>query len=104
VTHRSHASVLTGQAHRYGRQLCEHFAHKIEARWDEDHGVADFGPPGTCHLRATDDALELEAVAETEAGLQRVQAVLTDHVERFGRRAGLQVVWEPAGAPSTGDV
>lgn len=95
MTHRSRAIVPTERAERYGRQLCEHFAHKIEASWDAARGVAHFEPAGTGHLQATDDALVLEAVADTEEGLQRVQAVLADHVERFGRRAELAVVWEP---------
>lgn len=90
---RSGAQVPTERAGRYLAQLCSHFAHKVQADWDDRRGFADFGW-GTCTLIATPEALLLHAEADDEAGLGRVQHVVSDHAERFGSRDGLAVVWQ----------
>jgi hypothetical protein len=60
--------------------------------WSDDRGVASFGW-GQCTLRADPGALTLRAEAPDEENLQRVEDLVADHLERFGRRGHLTVTW-----------
>jgi hypothetical protein len=46
-------------------------------------------------MRATDDALILEAEATTADGLRRIQDGITRRLETIGRRDQLTVTWQP---------
>jgi hypothetical protein len=76
-------------------QLCKHFRHKLDVTFDAQTGTIPFAF-GRCELRAGDGVLELEAIAATPAGLERVEHVIGSHLERFGRRHELSVSWAPA--------
>jgi hypothetical protein len=100
------ARVATSHATRYLRQLCEHFAHEgrrhgapeIEVTFDDREGFVDFAPviSGTLRLHAGEQGvLVIEASGTDQAALERVQRIVTEHVERFGRRDGLTVEWAP---------
>lgn len=93
----STARVVTDAAARYATQLAAHLGRKatVEAGPEGDRVVLG---AGSCLLRVEPGALTLEAVAADEAALARVQQVVGDHLERFGRRAGLTVHW--AAGPS----
>jgi hypothetical protein len=110
----SGAFVVTERPSHYLRQLCEHFAHEkgrhgapeVEVTFDEYEGFVDFAHviSGTCRLDARQQgALVLSARGTNQAALERVQGVLTDHVERFGRRDGLTVDWGPASEVASSD-
>lgn len=88
----STATVPTDRAGRYLAQLCRHFAQKIDAHIQGAEGFADFGW-GTCKLTATHASLLLRGEADEADQLARIEHVVRDHVERFGRRDGLQVQW-----------
>ena len=45
-------------------------------------------------MTARPDGLVLEVEATDPAKLQRVQDIVAGHLERFGARAGLAVVWD----------
>lgn len=91
---RSLAWIRTDRAERYGRQLCQHFAEKVEANWSDTSGTADFGDGAHCRLYAAADHLQLEASASEDDDLARVEAIVGGHLERFARREGLAVHWE----------
>jgi len=95
---RSSARVETDRAGRYLAQLCKHFAHKVEARWGDDDGFADFGW-GTCAFTVEPGALVMLAEAGDDESLSRVEFVVGDHTQRFGSRDSLTVAWSrlPAG-------
>lgn len=90
---RARARVATTRAARYGKQLCGHFAKRIETRWDDPVGHADFGAMGACRMEAFDDHLLLEVQGVGE-GLAQVTHVVATHLEGFGRRDGLTVEFE----------
>ncbi|HKS98021.1 MAG TPA: DUF2218 domain-containing protein [Rugosimonospora sp.] len=50
---------------------------------------------GRCALRAGADALTVRVEAADAGSLRRVQAVIGADLDRFGRREGLTVAWEP---------
>lgn len=86
------ASVTTASASRYLTQLCKHFAHKITVEYDETSGRAEFAW-GTCQLSADAAALHLRLTAATPEGLERIKAVVDDHLLRFGWREKLAIQW-----------
>jgi hypothetical protein len=110
----STARVATERPTLYLRQLCEHFLHErgrhgapgVEVSFDEHEGFVNFAPvvSGSCRLDAREEGvLVLSASGTDRSALQRVQRILTEHMDRFGRRDGLTVEWGPASEqPSTG--
>lgn len=90
----------TGSASKYLQQLCKHFAHKIEVRYDATSGEAAL-PPGPATLTAEPDELVIRITAPDEAGLVRARAVIDDHLARFAFRENFeQMSWERLTAPS----
>lgn len=106
--------VATERPAAYLRQLCEHFAdasqrhsaQELHVTFDDREGFVDFAPvvSGACRLDARQDGLLVaEASGTDRAALERVQRIVTRHVERFGRSDSLTVEWRPvAEQPSTG--
>ncbi len=90
------AHVTTPQASKYIAQLCKHFAHKITVDFDDQQGRAEF-PWGICHMHASPEVLTLACEAADAEGLERVKAVIADHLVRFSWREPVSVTWtEPA--------
>lgn len=106
------AHVETERAGWYLTKLCEHFEHKsrvvpevdyrgqahpdmeAQVEWSEKLGTASFGW-GRCSLSADSEALSLRAEAPDEERLRRVERLVGDHLERFGRSERLVVEWTP---------
>jgi hypothetical protein len=114
VTVSSTARVVTRHPAAYLRQLCEHFAdtdqrhgsQEFEVAFDEREGLINFAPVvnGTCRLDARQDGvLVVEASGSDQAALERVQRIVTKHLESFGGSDGLTVEWVAAvEQPATG--
>ncbi|AZQ39087.1 DUF2218 domain-containing protein [Streptomyces cyaneochromogenes] len=66
---------------------------QIHVEWSDTQGVLTL-PWGRCTLHAERDALVLRAEGDDEQGLRRLQELVTTHLDRFGRREGLQVDWQ----------
>lgn len=96
----SHTHIRSAKAGRYLAQLCRHFAHKRPVDWTESEGHADLGA-GICRMRAAADELLLVCSAETPEGLERVKAIVANHVTRFAWRENLAVTWSPGPAADT---
>jgi hypothetical protein len=102
----STAHVSTDRPTLCLRQLCEHFAdptqrhspQQFEVTVDDHEGLIDFAPvvSGTCRLDARREGLlVVEAGGIDQSALQRVQRIVTKHLQRFGGGAGLHVEWNP---------
>jgi hypothetical protein len=89
------ASVATASPERYAKQLAAHLGRKLEVREETDGLRLVFGDgSGDCLLRAQDAALELHAAATGPVELERITQVVGSHLERFGQRNELSVVWQ----------
>lgn len=88
----SEAHVKTSNASRYLIQLCKHFAHKIDVKYDAKEGLAKF-PFGTCTMHASDTHLALHCTGNDEAALERVQDILQKHLEGFAFREKPEISW-----------
>jgi hypothetical protein len=102
----STAHLTTDRPTLYLKQLCGHFAdptqrhgpQEFEVTFDDHEGLIDFAPvvSGTCRLDARREGLlVVEAAGIDQAALQRVQRIVTKHLQRFGGDDGLHVEWSP---------
>ena len=89
---RSNAVAATEKPSPYLLELAEHFRHEVEVRFDEREAVIPLAA-GVALLRAGDAALELTVAAHMPADLRRVEEIVGGHLERLGRRDGLEVRW-----------
>ncbi len=85
---KSIAFVPTANASRYLQQLCKHFGHKIETRFDERTGTCVF-PNSNVEMVAHADRLEITVAAADEDGLARGRDVVWSHLVRFAFREEL---------------
>lgn len=89
----STAVVATETPQRYAKQLRSHLGRKRE--WTplgEDGCIFTFDY-GVGTVTTREGAVVLEARADDDEGLARVQDVLGRHLERFGARNELVVSW-----------
>ncbi|MCW2578484.1 MAG: hypothetical protein JWR82_85 [Blastococcus sp.] len=95
----SRADVPTDAPERYAKQLVSHLGRKTE--WITEGSVSTATiAGGTGVVEVGDGVLTLLAGAPDPETLDRVQDVLGRHLERFGQRNELAVVWtqvQPAG-------
>ena len=92
----SEGRAATAHARRYISQLCKHWAHRFEVRFDDLTGEIVM-PSGPCRLEAEPEALRIRVEAQDEDGLIRMQAVVADHLARFAFREPFQVSWARRG-------
>jgi uncharacterized protein len=89
-------AVPTISASRYLQQLCKHWSHKFEVKFDpkQGHVALPFGP---LDLTATDDALLISAALNEGGDPERAKMVIADHLNRFAFREGELVFdWQVA--------
>ena len=75
----------TANASKYMQQLCKHFAHKVEVRYDDKTAEAAM-PMGPCRMWANDTELRIEVTASTPEMLVPARKVIDSHLERFAFR------------------
>ena len=93
------ADVPTDAPERYAKQLVAHLGRKTEWTTEGRASTASIAG-GTGVIEVGDGVLTLLAEASDTETLERVQDVLGRHLERFGQRNELAVVWtqtRPAG-------
>jgi len=86
------ADVPTDAPARYAKQLVSHLGHRVEFTTEGDTSTASIGE-ATGSIVVGDGVLTLLAEAPDAETLDRVQDVLGRHLERFGQRNELTVVW-----------
>ncbi|MFC7334601.1 DUF2218 domain-containing protein [Rhodocista pekingensis] len=86
---RATTSITTATAERYLAQLCKHWSHRFDVRFDAGSGHIPFGDGNTCTLTATPEALGITIAAQDAATLERLQQVVIDHLRRFAFREEL---------------
>ena len=95
------ADVRTDAPGRYAKQLVAHLGHKLEFTTVGAVSTATIGT-GVGAVEVGDGVLVLHATGPDTAALERVKDVLGRHLERFGTRQELAVVWDDADAPARG--
>jgi len=92
----STAVVHTDAALRYAKQLVAHLGHKVPVEDVDGNPNAQrlVFAYGSGVVRPEADRLVMEAAADDDESLARVEDVLTRHLERFGARRALGVSWQ----------
>jgi uncharacterized protein len=84
----------TSQASKYLQQVCKHFSHKLEVRFDERKGEMLL-PTGPASLRADETGLTIEISSEDAEGIARARGIVDKHLQRFAFREGFEGMrWE----------
>lgn len=87
------ACVPTESGSKYLQQLCKHWSHKLDARFDAQHGTVRF-PDAVTTMTAQTDALLVKIEAETPETVERMKDVVARHLDRFAfREAPLAFDW-----------
>ncbi|SNR23357.1 DUF2218 domain-containing protein [Blastococcus mobilis] len=86
------ADVRTDAPARYAKQLVSHLGRKTEFTTEGATSTAPIAG-GTGVIRVGEGVLTLLAEAPDAETLDRVRDVLGRHLERFGQRNELTVVW-----------
>jgi hypothetical protein len=85
--------MATDRPSRYAKQLAAHWAAKATVTEDGDVRTLVMGGGQTVVLRPVAGALEIEASVPTDGDLDRWAQVVAEHLQRFGQRDELEVVW-----------
>src|SRR5438477_10189345 len=101
------ANVQTTQASEWLAELCRQFQERaaahpelgIEVAWSETGGSVDFGW-GRCALHAGPDVLNLRVEADQADDIERLQELVTRHIERLASGEQAAVVWSTSGEPA----
>jgi len=73
---------------------------RVHVEWSDSHGIINLTPWGSCTMRATPHTLILRAEADNEEDLRRIQNLVAERLEKFGRRDHLTVTWQQPTAPA----
>ncbi|GED23122.1 DUF2218 domain-containing protein [Halomonas sabkhae] len=89
----SRAVVLTESGDQLINRLCKHWAHKLEVEQSEAQGRIQF-ENGSCLLQAEEDKLHVAVEALDEEGLDQLEGVVANHLERMAGKESLDIIWE----------
>jgi len=79
------ARMTTAHGAKYIAQLCKHFAHKVEADWDETSGRAAL-PTGPAEMQADAEGVSFRLQAEDAKGMIQARFVIDSHLVTFAHR------------------
>lgn len=89
-------SMSTPRPERYAKQLASHWAARGSQSTVDGDTVLRFDSGEVIVLRPRDGVLELEVSTPADGDVDRFAHVVKRHLERFGQRDELTVVWSPA--------
>lgn len=101
------ANVQTTQASEWLARICRQFQERaaahpelgIEVASSETRGSVDFGW-GRCTLQAGPEALNLRVEADQADDLERLQELVTRHIEHLGSSDQAAMLWSSSGEPA----
>ena len=89
----STARVVTADGRKYMTQLAKHWSHRFpELTYDENRADVPL-PGGPMTIAADETGLTLTLSATDTAGLERMQGVVVEHLNRFAFRETLVYAW-----------
>ncbi len=86
-------TMATERPERYAKQLASHWAHRGPATEEDGATVLRWETGQVIVLRPVGGALEVEVSVPDDADADRFAQVVAEHLERFGQRDELDVVW-----------
>ena len=89
-------SMATDRPARYAKQLASHWSKRGPVTDEDGATVMRWESGQVIVLRPIDGALAVEVAVPDDVDLDRFAQVVKDHLERFGQRDELDVVWTGA--------
>jgi hypothetical protein len=86
-------TMPTDRPERYAKQLASHWANRGPVTDEDGDTVMRWATGQVILLRGGDGALEVEISVPDDGDIDRFAQVVKDHLERFGQRDELNVVW-----------
>ena len=87
-------TVATNRPERYAKQLASHWATRGPATDEDGATVLRWETGQVITMRPAEVALEVEVSVPDEGDVDRFADVVKDHLERFGQRDELDLVWD----------
>jgi len=87
-------TVATNRPERYAKQLASHWARRGPATDEDGATVLRWETGQVITMRPAEVALEVEVSVPDEGDVDRFADVVKDHLERFGQRNELDLVWD----------
>ena len=85
--------MATDRPERYAKQLASHWARRGPAGDEDGATVLRWETGQVIVLRPVEGALEVEVSGPDDADPDRFAQVVKEHLERFGQRDELDLVW-----------
>lgn len=82
-------SFATPHGSKYLQQLCKHFGHKREVKFNESEGRCAF-EIGTAYFNADDGGLTVRFELDGQDRTERARSVIDKHLQRFAFREGFE--------------
>jgi hypothetical protein len=86
-------SMATERPERYAKQLASHWAKRGPVSEEDGATVMRWETGQVITMRGGDGVLDVEVSVPDDADLTRFAQVVKDHLERFGQRDELNLVW-----------
>jgi hypothetical protein len=86
--------MATERPERYAKQLSSHWTKRGPATVEDGATVMRWETGQVIVLRPVEAALEVEVSVPDDGDVDRFAHVVKDHLERFGQRDELNVVWD----------
>ncbi len=91
VVARGRAETASGS--KYLQQLCKHWSHRFEVEFSPTRGQIRF-PSAVATIEADADALLVTLETQDGDSIERLKAIVADHLDRFAfREAPLPFAW-----------
>ena len=87
-------TMATDRPERYAKQLVSHWSKRGPATEEDGATVQRWDNGNVIVLRPVEGALRVEVSVGPEGDTVRFAQVVKDHLERFGSRDELDVVWD----------
>ena len=85
--------MKTDRPERYAKQLASHWAKRGPASEENGATVLRWETGQVISLRSVEGALDVEVSVPEDGDLDRFAQVVAEHLQRFGNREELEVVW-----------
>jgi hypothetical protein len=92
--HTVKGTMATDRPERYAKQLAGHWARKGNTEEADDTTIIRFDSGQRVVMRPMPGRLEIEASVPDDGDPVRFAEVVKNHLERFGHRDELDVVWQ----------
>ena len=87
-------AIETEHASKYLKQMCKHFAHKVEVTYDDEKGHVDF-PMGFSDMNADPKTLQISVnTDESEEARRIVEVIIEKHLVKFAWREEISFDWQ----------